>query len=58
MQSVNLDEGQTMNVLRYANRVPLQFQHAACAITQTVMRHQLAELRAAANRAAGCRTGR
>ncbi len=37
MQSVNLDEGQTMNVLRYANRVPLQFQHAACAITQTVM---------------------
>ena len=38
MQSVNLDEGQTMNVLRYANRVPLQFQHAACAITQMVMR--------------------
>ena len=37
MHSVNLDEGQTMNVLRYANRVPLQFQHAACAITQTVM---------------------
>jgi DNA topoisomerase-6 subunit B len=26
-----------MNVLRYANRVPLQFQHAACAITQMVM---------------------
>ncbi len=37
MQSVNLDDGQTMNVLRYANRVPLQFQHAACAITRTVM---------------------
>jgi DNA topoisomerase-6 subunit B len=37
MHSVNLDEGQTMNVLRYANRVPLQFQHAACAVTQTVM---------------------
>ena len=36
MQNVNLDEGQTMNVLRYANRVPLQFQPAACAITQTV----------------------
>ena len=34
MRSVNLDEGQTMNVLRYANRVPLQFQPAACAITQ------------------------
>jgi DNA topoisomerase-6 subunit B len=26
-----------MNVLRYANRVPLQFQPGACAITQTVM---------------------
>jgi DNA topoisomerase-6 subunit B len=37
MHHVNLDEGQTMNVLRFANRVPLQFQHAACAITQTVM---------------------
>lgn len=37
MQHVNIAEGQTMNVLRYANRVPLQFQHGACAITQTVM---------------------
>jgi len=37
MRSVNLESGQTMSVLRYANRVPLQFQHAACAITQTVM---------------------
>jgi DNA topoisomerase-6 subunit B len=37
MHSVNLDEGQTMNILRYANRVPLQFQHAGCAITQTIM---------------------
>ncbi len=37
MRSVNLDAGQTMNVLRYANRVPLQFQHGACAITQMVM---------------------
>jgi DNA topoisomerase-6 subunit B len=36
LHSVKLDEGQTMNVLRYANRVPLQFQHAACAITQTI----------------------
>jgi DNA topoisomerase-6 subunit B len=26
-----------MNVLRFANRVPLQFQFSACAITQTVM---------------------
>jgi DNA topoisomerase-6 subunit B len=37
MHNVNLDEGQTMSVLRFANRVPLQFQHAACAITQTVL---------------------
>src|SRR3990172_4234924 len=37
MKSVNLEAGQTMNVLRYANRVPLQFQHGACAVTQSVM---------------------
>ncbi len=37
MQSVNISEGQSMQVLRYANRVPLQFQHGACAITQAVM---------------------
>ncbi len=37
MQNVNISEGQSMDVLRLANRVPLQFQHAACAITQTVM---------------------
>ncbi|MEX0677747.1 MAG: DNA topoisomerase VI subunit B, partial [Pirellulales bacterium] len=37
MRNVNLEAGQTMNVLRYANRVPLQFQHGACAITQMVM---------------------
>ncbi len=36
MQNVNISEGQSMEVLRFANRVPLQFQHAACAITQTV----------------------
>ncbi len=36
MQHVNVDEGQSMNVLRYANRVPLQFQPAACAVTQTI----------------------
>jgi DNA topoisomerase-6 subunit B len=34
---VNLSEGQSMQVLRYANRVPLQFQAAACAITQSVI---------------------
>jgi DNA topoisomerase-6 subunit B len=37
MQHVNLSEGQTMQVLRYANRVPLQFQQAACAITQAII---------------------
>ncbi len=37
MRSVNLEEGQTMNVLRYANRVPLQFQPGACAVTQAIM---------------------
>jgi DNA topoisomerase-6 subunit B len=26
-----------MTVLRFANRVPLQFQHAACAVTQTIL---------------------
>ncbi len=37
MQNVNISEGQSMDVFRFANRVPLQFQHGACAITQTVM---------------------
>jgi DNA topoisomerase-6 subunit B len=37
MRNVNLESGQTMQVLRYANRVPLQFSQAACAITQAVM---------------------
>ena len=37
MKGVNVSEGQTMEVFRYANRVPLQFQPAGCAITQTVL---------------------
>jgi DNA topoisomerase VI subunit B len=37
MKNVNLAEGESMQVLRYANRVPLQFQPAACAITQAVI---------------------
>ncbi len=37
MKGVNVAEGQTMEVFRYANRVPLQFQPASCAITQTVV---------------------
>ena len=36
MQDVSVDEGTSMTVLRYANRVPLQFQPAACAVTQTI----------------------
>lgn len=36
LSTVNLQEGQTMTVLRFANRVPLQFQAGACAITQTI----------------------
>lgn len=37
LKTVNLEEGQSMNVLRYANRVPLQFQQGACAVTQTIL---------------------
>lgn len=37
MKNVNITEGQTMSVFRYANRVPLQSQLSACAITQTIM---------------------
>ncbi|MBN2024506.1 MAG: DNA topoisomerase VI subunit B [Pirellulales bacterium] len=37
LRNVNLHDGQTMNILRYANRVPLQFQAGGCAITQTVI---------------------
>ncbi len=36
LRQINLQEGQSMTVLRYANRVPLQFQAGACAITQTI----------------------
>ncbi|TFH23485.1 MAG: DNA topoisomerase VI subunit B [Myxococcales bacterium] len=38
MQNVNVSEGQSMQMLRYANRVTLQFQQGACAITQAVMK--------------------
>ena len=37
MRNVNVSEGQSMQVLRYANRVPLQFKQRDCAITQAVM---------------------
>ncbi len=36
LQHINFDEGQSANVLRYANRVPLLFQPGACAMTQAV----------------------
>lgn len=36
MRNVNLSDGRTMTVLRYANRVPLLFQAGGCVITQTV----------------------
>jgi len=37
MTNVSISDNQAMDVLRFANRVPLQFQHSACAITQTVI---------------------
>lgn len=37
MRNVNVSDGQTMQVLRYANRVPLQFKIRDCAVTQLVM---------------------
>ena len=37
MRNVNISEGQSMQVLRYANRVPLQFKQRDCAITEAVM---------------------
>ncbi len=37
MQHVNISEGQTIQVYRYANRVPLQFKQRDCAITEAVM---------------------
>ena len=36
MRNVNIHDGMSMNMLRYANRVPLQFQAGGCVITQTV----------------------
>jgi DNA topoisomerase-6 subunit B len=36
MREVNVSDSQSMNVLRYANRVPLQFKMGDCAITRTI----------------------
>ncbi len=52
MRNVNVSEGQSMQVLRYANRVPLQFKQRDCAITEVGDRHELAFLRAERSRAA------
>ena len=45
MKSVNVAEGQTMEVLRYANRVPLQFSAGQLRDHADDHRHELAELR-------------
>ena len=37
LHEINISEGQSCQVLRFANRVPLQFQAGACAITQAVV---------------------
>ena len=37
MRNVNLSEGQSMQVFRYANRVPLQFQSASLARAEGAM---------------------
>lgn len=37
MKNVNLSDGQVMQVLRFANRVPLQFKQRDCAITEAVI---------------------
>ncbi len=37
MQEVSVSDSQSMQVLRYANRVPLQFKMGDCAISKTIM---------------------
>ena len=37
MREVKVSESQSMNILRYANRVPLQFKMGDCAIAKTIM---------------------
>ncbi len=36
MRDVSVGDGQSMQILRYANRVPLQFKMGDCAITKTI----------------------
>ena len=58
MKSVNLSEGQTMEVLRYANRVPLQFSAGQLRDHADDHGHQLAELRPVAIARLRCPRGR
>jgi DNA topoisomerase VI subunit B len=37
MRNVNISEGQSMQILRFANRVPLQFKLRDCAITEAII---------------------
>ena len=37
LHEISISEGQSMQIMRFANRVPLQFQQGACAITQAVL---------------------
>ncbi len=37
LHGISISEGQSMQIMRFANRVPLQFQQGACAITQAVL---------------------
>ena len=46
MRNVNLNDGQSMNILRYANRVPLQFQAGGLRDHANGDGHELAVLRA------------
>jgi DNA topoisomerase-6 subunit B len=37
LREINISEGQSMQIYRFANRVPLQYSQGACAITQAVL---------------------
>ncbi len=37
LKEINISEGQSMQIFRFANRVPLQYQQGACAITQAIL---------------------
>ncbi len=37
LHGISISDGQSMQLMRFANRVPLQFQQGACAITQAIL---------------------